>query len=126
MDLRADLSFPAPPDAVVAMLRDPDYVRLRSERTGGSNVTVDVRDEGDNVVITSERTLPTDRFPSIARKFVGDGLTDPSGGPVASSGRRQLGGRLRRQGRRGPAAGQRPDDAVARAAREAGRRSRGR
>ena len=74
MDLRADLSFPAPPDAVVAMLRDPDYVRLRSERTGGSNVTVDVRDEGDNVVITSERTLPTDRFPSIARKFVGDGL----------------------------------------------------
>jgi hypothetical protein len=74
MDLRADLTFPAPPDAVVAMLRDPDYVRLRAERTGGSNVTVNVRDDGDAVVITSERTLPTDRFPAIARKFVGDGL----------------------------------------------------
>jgi Protein of unknown function (DUF2505) len=74
MDLRADLAFPASPDEVVAMLRDPDYVRLRAARTGGSDITVDVRDEGDAVVITSERTLPTDRFPAIARKLVGEGL----------------------------------------------------
>src|SRR5215207_1684258 len=74
MDLRADLTFPAPPDVVVTMLRDPDYVRLRAARTGGRDITVDVRDEDDAVVITSERTLPTDRFPAIARRLVGDGL----------------------------------------------------
>jgi Protein of unknown function (DUF2505) len=74
MNLRAQLRFPAPPDVVIAMLRDPDYVRLRAARTGGSNIVVDVRDDGDTVIITSERTLPTDRFPAIARKFVGDGL----------------------------------------------------
>ena len=45
---------------------------------------------------------PTDRFPSIARKFVGDGLRIRRW-TGASSGRRQLGGRFRRQGRPAPA-----------------------
>lgn len=74
MDLHAELSYPADPETVIAMLTDADYVRLRSERTGGSEVTVDIQPEGTGTVVTSERTLPTDGFPSIARKFVGEGL----------------------------------------------------
>jgi hypothetical protein len=74
MDLSADLSFPADPATVAAMLVDPDYVRERCERTTATNVEVDVREDGGATVVTSERTYPTDGFPSIARSFVGDGL----------------------------------------------------
>jgi len=51
---------------------DPKYLNARQERFGG--VGDPKIEEGDaQVVITSERQLPMDKVPGIAKGFVGDG-----------------------------------------------------
>lgn len=70
-----DQAFPADPATVMAMLRDPEYVRAKAERTGGYDISVDVADAEDGgVVITSTRSMPAE-VPSYAKSFVGDSLT---------------------------------------------------
>lgn len=67
--------FPADPATVLALLRNPEYVRAKGERTGGRDVEVTVEDGAEGgVTITSHRTMPAD-VPSYARSFVGDSLT---------------------------------------------------
>jgi hypothetical protein len=74
-DLAFEQSFPADPAAVMAMFRDPEYVREKGERTGSFDITVDVADAPDGgVVITSTRSMPAE-VPAYAAAFVGDAIT---------------------------------------------------
>jgi len=67
--------FDSPPAAVMAMLRDPDYIRLKCDRTGSLKTEVDVAETPDGrVVLTCTRVLPAN-VPSAAKKFVGDTIT---------------------------------------------------
>ncbi|MDP1878791.1 MAG: DUF2505 domain-containing protein [Actinomycetota bacterium] len=68
-------TFHADPAAVMAMLRDPDYIRTKCDRTGSMDTTVSVEDGPDGgCVITSVRVLPA-KLPSAVKKFVGDTIT---------------------------------------------------
>lgn len=84
-----DQEFSADPATVMTMLRDPDYVRTKAERTGGHDVTVEVTDTADGgVTISSTRTMPAE-VPSYAKSFVGDSLTITEvqvWGPLAADG----------------------------------------
>lgn len=67
--------FNGEPAAVMAMLRDPDYIRLKCERTGSLKSEVDVADGPDGgVVLTCTRVLPAN-VPAAAKKFVGETIT---------------------------------------------------
>ncbi|MHB1067422.1 MAG: DUF2505 domain-containing protein [Candidatus Nanopelagicales bacterium] len=68
-------TFQADPAAVMAMLRDPDYIRAKCDRTGSLDTTVSVEHGPDGGwVITSVRVLPA-RLPSAVKRFVGDTIT---------------------------------------------------
>jgi hypothetical protein len=96
-------SFAADPAAVMAMMRDPDYIHLKCERTGSMETTVDVQDGPDGgVILTSTRVLPA-KVPAAAKAFVGETLTvtevqtwTPVGddGTASASGRVDFGGPL--------------------------------
>ena len=56
----------------MAMLKDPDYIRLKCDRTGSLETTVDVQDGPDGgCVISTTRVLPA-KVPAAAKKFVGE------------------------------------------------------
>lgn len=82
-------TFASDPATVMAMLRDPDYIRLKCDRTGSLSTTVDVVDGPDGgVVLTSTRVLPA-KVPSAAKAFVGETLTVTevqTWGPLAEDG----------------------------------------
>lgn len=70
-----DQQFDGAPAAVMAMLKDPDYVNLKCDRTGSLKTTVDIAPTADGgVVLTCSRVLPAN-VPSAAKKFVGDTIT---------------------------------------------------
>lgn len=67
--------FPGAPDTVRAMLRDPEYIQRKAERTGSFDIAVEVQDTPDGgVVITCTRSMPAE-VPSYAAAFVSDTLT---------------------------------------------------
>ena len=65
------MSYNADASAVYAMYTDPDYIRLKNENTGGSNVEVEVTPNGEGVQIVVSRDLPAE-VPSFAKKFTGE------------------------------------------------------
>lgn len=68
-------SFPGDPATVMAMMRDPDYIHRKCERTGSMETTVEVQDgPGGGVILTSTRVLPA-KVPAAAKAFVGETLT---------------------------------------------------
>ncbi len=71
MKLNAQLTYPAPPDRVFAMLLDPAFQARVCRATGALEHTVDVQEDGGSAVITTSRRFPTDDFPSLVKKFVG-------------------------------------------------------
>jgi len=67
--------FNGSPDVVMAMLRDPDYVTEKCDRTGSLETTASIEETDDGgCVITSVRVLPA-KVPSAAKKFVGETIT---------------------------------------------------
>jgi hypothetical protein len=67
--------FPGDPESVRAMLRDPEYIQRKAERTGSFDIVVDVQDAADGgLVITCTRSMPAE-VPSYAKAFVSDTLT---------------------------------------------------
>ncbi len=67
--------FNGEPAAVMAMLKDPDYIRLKCDRTGSLKSDVDVSDKPDGgVILTCTRVLPAN-VPAAAKKFVGETIT---------------------------------------------------
>ena len=56
-----DQAFAADPATVLAMLRDPAYVQHKAERTGGSDVSVEVTANGaGGFTVTCNRVLPAE------------------------------------------------------------------
>lgn len=60
--------YPAPPDAVAALLRDPEFLKRRSEEAGDQNVEVRIEELGDglHVVVAREKQL---ELPAFARRL---------------------------------------------------------
>jgi hypothetical protein len=72
------LRYPAPVDAVGALLADEEFVRWRAARSGGEGARVEQVDvtgsEDDGFVVVVRRTLPTAQIPAHVRSFVGGEL----------------------------------------------------
>jgi hypothetical protein len=69
-------TYAADAPTVWAMLSDPTFITAKCERTGSTETTVDVTDDGSGgVTLTSVRVLPAN-LPSVAKPFVGDTLPD--------------------------------------------------
>ncbi|MEO6020375.1 MAG: DUF2505 domain-containing protein [Knoellia sp.] len=67
--------YPATVAEVWAVLSTQDFQNAKCEATATGNWTSNVATSGERTRITSERVLPTDDLPDIARSFVGDKLT---------------------------------------------------
>lgn len=73
MRLQEQIRYDAPPADVAAMLADPAFVEDRCRRTGALEQTVDVDgDAAGAFTVTTVRTMPTDDFPDVAKRFVGE------------------------------------------------------
>jgi hypothetical protein len=71
VDISTTLTWPVPPDEVVAARCDAGYLEVLCRRTGA--VEHDVEVSGLRTVV--RRVMPTDRFPDFARKLTGERIT---------------------------------------------------
>ena len=75
MRVEDEIRYPAPPDAVAAMLADPAFVERKVAATQALSYDVDVvATPGGGFTVTTRRTMPTAALPDAARSFVGDTL----------------------------------------------------
>ena len=76
MALNASTTLPYDVRTVTDTFANEDFLRSISEHVGGSLVSASVAgDTTGAFVLTAVRTMPTDRLPDIAKKFVGATLT---------------------------------------------------
>lgn len=72
MNLEKVLRYAAEPDAVAALLADPDFVAEVCAASGAHEWTVDVTGEHDGAFsVVSSRHLPVDELPETARRLLG-------------------------------------------------------
>ena len=70
-----DLHFTVPTDAVVRLVNDVDFIRLKAEHVGSRVVQVDVTAGPDGSFTSSvRRTIASDQIPPQVRSFVGTEL----------------------------------------------------
>ena len=75
MALNATTDLTHAPDAVIATLADRDFAEHLTGLVGGELKSFEVSgDTAAAFTLTTVRTLPTDRAPEIARKFVGQSV----------------------------------------------------
>ena len=92
MALNASTTLPYDTATVLGVLTDEGFVRHMSEYVGGKleSLTLD-GDPAGAFTLTAVRTLPTQRLPEMARKFVGETLsvtqTEHWGAPQADGSR---------------------------------------
>ena len=90
MKLEHTLTYDGPPDAVFAVLSDPEYVEEKCWATFATEAGGTVEPDGDGVVIRTVRSLPA-KVPSYAKSFVGDSIevdqTETWGSPAADGSR---------------------------------------
>ncbi|KGN32319.1 hypothetical protein N802_18315 [Knoellia sinensis KCTC 19936] len=67
--------YPASVDDVWAVMSSQEFQDAKCEATTTGDWTSRVETSGDRTTMTSERVLPTDDLPDIARSFVGSTLT---------------------------------------------------
>ncbi|MBI1351182.1 MAG: DUF2505 family protein [Actinomycetales bacterium] len=67
-------AFPADPATVLALMRDPAFVRAKAEATAGTDIEVEITEADSGTRVSSTRSLPAE-VPSYAAPFVGDTLT---------------------------------------------------
>lgn len=60
--------YPAAPDTVAALLRDPEFLKSRSEQAGDKNVEVRVEELGDGLRVVVARDKEVD-LPSFAKRM---------------------------------------------------------
>lgn len=83
--------YPATADEVWALMSTQDFQDAKCEATTTGDWSSDVSMTGDKTRFTSERVLPTDNLPDIARSLVGSTLTIAeiqTWGPLAADGTR--------------------------------------
>lgn len=72
MNLQKVLRYAAEPDAVAALLADPEFVAEVCAASGAHEWTVDVTGEHDGAFsVVSSRHLPVDELPEAARRLLG-------------------------------------------------------
>lgn len=64
-------TLPAGPAEVFAVMTDEAFLSARARHTGALDSTGEVTVAGNRTVVTSSRTVPTDRLPVAASKFLG-------------------------------------------------------
>ncbi|GAB3233719.1 hypothetical protein GCM10027586_15170 [Kineococcus gypseus] len=64
-------SLPAPPEAALALLVDPDFLAERARISKAVEHEEDVRDEDGTTVVRSTRTVSTSVLPRVAAGFMG-------------------------------------------------------
>ncbi len=75
MALNATTDIAHAPEAIVATLADRDFAEHLTSLVGGKLKSFEVSGDTANAfTLTTVRTLPTDRAPEIARKFVGQSV----------------------------------------------------
>lgn len=76
MALSASTTLPADPQRVAEVFTDKEFVRHVSEKVGGSleSLTVD-GDVSGAFTVTAVRSVPANKLPDLAKKFVGHKLT---------------------------------------------------
>ncbi|MFW5474618.1 DUF2505 domain-containing protein [Knoellia sp. CPCC 206450] len=83
--------YPAAPDVVFAQMCEQEFQDAKCDATTTGTWKAGVSSTGDRTVISTERVLPTDGLPDIARSFVGETLTVvevQTWGPAAADGTR--------------------------------------
>lgn len=91
MQVTAQITYPAAPEAVFAMLTDEAFLTQVCEATGAVRHQVGVVREGAGATVTTRRELPTDQVPDFVKRFVGETLTVlrvDTWGPAAADGSR--------------------------------------
>jgi hypothetical protein len=74
--LTDEIRYAADPDAVFAMLSDPDFQDSKCRATGALEHSVEVEPDDDGgVTITTSRSMPTDQLPDFLRGLTGGTLT---------------------------------------------------
>jgi len=83
--MQVERIYNVPPARLYQVLTDVDYLTERSKRYGGLSDPTVVHSTGV-VVVTTQRKIPVDKLPSIARRYLGDARlvqidrwTEPSG-----------------------------------------------
>lgn len=95
MRIHETIEHAATPEQVFEMICSAEYQERKCERSGALEHEVAIEVEQDARTIVTRRRLPTEGFPDIARKFVGDAVdvvetqvwalaADPEGGRTAS------------------------------------------
>lgn len=75
MRIEAVIRYAAAPDAVGAMLADPAFVDRKCAAMGARRHTASVEGDASGAfTVTTVRTMPTDDFPDVARRFVGESV----------------------------------------------------
>lgn len=98
MRVHETLDLPLSAADAAAMYADPSYAEIRKNALGASSVTSTVDgDPSGAFTVRTELSLPTDRVPEVARRFVGSSLTvreeqswDAPAADGARSGRNRL------------------------------------
>ncbi len=76
MALRATTTLSHPVQRVTAVFTDEDFIRSSTESIGGKLTSFERKGALDSAFTTKTvRTLPTDKLPDLARKFVGPSIT---------------------------------------------------
>lgn len=75
MQVSAQITYPAAPEAVFAMLTDEAFLAQVCTATGAVRHEVGVVLADGGARVTTRRELPTDQVPDFVRRFVGDTLT---------------------------------------------------
>ena len=75
MQVTAQISYPASPEGVFAMLTDEAFLKQVCEATGAVKHEVDVQENSLGASVTTRRELPTDQIPDFIKRFVGKTLT---------------------------------------------------
>lgn len=90
MKLSERFEYPASPDQVFALVSDPTFREESCVHQGARDHTVTVTTEGDNTIVTIERTMESD-MPDFIKKLTGDAVTVTqveTWGPADASGAR--------------------------------------
>ena len=73
MKLKETYTYPAGVEAVFALISDDAFRTKSAEDSHGRDVSTAVEQDGDETVVTLQRTQPAD-LPDFVKKFVGDAV----------------------------------------------------
>lgn len=74
-EFASEHSYPEPPSALLALWRDPDFLRAIGARFGGVGEP-QIEEQGDRVLVRTKRAIPVDKVPGFVRRFLANGMLE--------------------------------------------------